>query len=378
MRGAGRTVIVACTVLAVAACGGGGDGGDDGEDVGMTEPDVPTPHGKPTTLPTFASLGLYAADAPVNTKPPLDAPVDPNSDAFVARIVQFAAERGGAVIAYGQFSSTVFFATDSTPRIEVGLPCGSAWELGVSKATGVPVPSFAEPANEVDGADNPVPATGCGDSADQDNHMVVLDLGSRCEYDLWQARKVNGKWLASWANAISMDSKGIYPKGLSTRGSGFAFTGGVIWPDELKSGHIGHALVFSYPLTRAGGPVPPASESDGWSDDATALPEGAHLRLDPSLDLSTSGLTGVELTVARALQEYGLYLVDDGGGIQFYAVDPASVDGDPYGGTLPSDQDYLFLPNLPLDRLQVLELPPQDPNFQSKLAPESNACVTFG
>jgi hypothetical protein len=365
-----RAVMVAFTL--VLGCGGGGG------DTDLAGPEVPTPEGKPTALPTFGSLGLYAADAPINTKVPANATVDPNSDVYVAKIVQFADERGGSVIAYGQYSSTVFFATTSTTRLELALPCGPAWELGVSKVTGVPVPSFAEPANDVDGADNPVPAAGCGDASDQDNHMVVLDLAARCEYDMWQARKVNGKWLASWGNAVSLDGRGVYARGLSTRGSGLAFLGGVIWPDELKSGHIGHALVFSYPLTRDGGPVAPATESDGWSGDAAALPEGAFLRLDPSLDLSTLTLSSVELTVARALQEYGLYLVDDGGGIQFYAVDPSSVEGDPYDGLLPVAQDYLFLPGLPLDRLQVLTLPPQDPDFQDKLQLENNSCVTFG
>ena len=56
--------------------------------------------------------------------------------------------------------------------------------------------------------------------------MIIMDLGTRCEYDFWQARKVSGKWIASWGNSISLDSSGVYEKALSTRGSGFAFPEG--------------------------------------------------------------------------------------------------------------------------------------------------------
>lgn len=74
---------------------------------------------------------------------------------------------------------------------------------------------------------------------------VVVDLDARCEYDLWQARRSDGGWEASWAGGISMDGDGAYPHGMSTRGSGLASLGGVIWPDELQSGRIEHALAFS-------------------------------------------------------------------------------------------------------------------------------------
>lgn len=50
----------------------------------------------------------------------------------------------------------------------------------------VPIPDWAEPG--FDGGHLP---TGCGEDSDQDNHMIILDLSTRCEYDLWQARKTN-------------------------------------------------------------------------------------------------------------------------------------------------------------------------------------------
>ena len=362
------------TTLLVACDGGGEDGAPGTSRDGDTDATVGT---KPDALPAFADLDLYADDAPVNAPIPAGAPLDPESADYVAKIAEIAADPDTPpVLAYGQYSSTVFTADTDTPRRDVHLTCGGPWGLGVDTLADVPIPDYAEAAWDADGADNPVPTGGCGENADQDNHLIILDLANRCEYDLWQARKENGRWVASWANAIPLDSSGIYAHGLSTRGSGFAFAGGLVWPDELNTGEIRHALVMSYPLTRAGGPVPPASESDGWSSDPAALPEGARLRLDPTLDLGSLPLTPVERALARAMQTYGIYLVDDGGNPQLYAVDPASVSRFPYDH-LDLAEDYERLDGIPWDKLQVLQLPSQDPDFQDHLALPDDGCATF-
>ena len=336
-------------------------------------PEIP---GAPTSLP---QIRLYSPESPFNQRVPTDAPIDPNSKKFVNAIVQEAQNTGGLTVILKQFSTTVFFTDASTPRHDVKLTCGPAWELGVQWLKSVPIPDFAQPTVDVDGADNPIKPGECSDEADQDNHMVLVDLNSRCEYDFWQMRKEEGQWVASWGNAISIDGTGVFEKGLSARGSGFAFLGGLIWPHELRQGHIDHALVIIMAphLVRVGGPVPPATESDGTSNLPEALPEGARLRLDPALDLEALNLTPAERTIARAMQEYGLIVADVGGlGVAIQAIDPRSVQGNPYAGLLP-DEDFPVLKNIPLDKLQVLKLPPQDANFQAKLAIPDDGCAQF-
>jgi hypothetical protein len=361
---------VSFILLFLGACGGGGAALDDGG-VGLDAAPLPD---KPASLPTYASLSLFSADSALNQPIAADATVDPASDSYVEGFTS----AGGLLIQLRQYSSPVYVADATTPTYDVVLPCGRAWELGTDALLGVPIPNWAEPSNDVDGAGNPVRAGRCSASSDQDNFMVVLDLATRCEYDLWQARRVEGGWEASWASALSMDSDGIHAHGLSSRGSGFAWLGGVIWPDELAAGRIEHALVFSYPFTLSGGPVSPATESDGEINRSFALPEGAHVRLDPSLDLDALGLVGAERTVAEAMQVYGLYLVDNGGdsGMGLYAVDPSSVMGDPYAGLLP-DVDYPSLPKIPLDKLQTLTLGPQNAAFQDTIALEVDACNRY-
>ncbi|CAM2011663.1 hypothetical protein APED_33675 [Acanthopleuribacter pedis] len=331
-----------------------------------------TQTGRPQSLPDFASLQLYDGDSPLNQAIAADAPVDPHSAALIAGMQN----AGALVVQVGQYSAPVFFAEPDTPRVTVNLACGVPWELGVTAMDNVPMPAWAEAAEDVDGAANPPVA--CGEDADQDNHLVVLDPVNRCEYTFWQARRENGVWTASYGAAISMDSDGIFPNGMSSRGSGFSFLGGLIWPDELRTGRIQHALVFSYPFVSAGGPVAPATDSDGVSDAAFAIPEGARLQLDPDLDLAALDLTPYERTIARALQEYGMFLVDQGGasGIGLYAVDPVSAARNPYEGLWPNE-DYVALPNIPLSAFRVLALGEQDASFRERLRLPDNACVTY-
>ncbi len=334
---------------------------------------TPSPNGKPEDL---VRIPLYSSANPFAKKIESNPEIDPNSDAMVEGIVSQAAV--GFVIAQKQWTVPVFYADENTPRYDVTLKCGKEWEIGVTKLKNVPIPDWAEPSDDDhEGGINPDGCGGSDNGLDEgDFAMAVIDTSTRCEYDFWQAKKTKGKWAASWANSISIGSDGIFEKGISCRGSGFALLNGLIWPDELKAGRIDHALAFAYDLTRAGGPVSPATDSDGTSKGSDTMPEGARVQLDPTLDLDSLGLTDYEKTIAKALQEYGMILVDDGGGMAFYVVHPISAKNNPYEGILP-DKDYVYLENIPVDKFRVLKLPEQDADWQDNLGLVENACADF-
>lgn len=328
----------------------------------------------PANLPAFPLLNLYSNESVFNTAIGNDPAIDPDSDDLIEGLLlseEF-------VIQVGQFSATVFFAGANTPQHDVELPCGEFWELGISELRNVPIPEWATPSDDVDGGDSP--PIGCGEESAQDNFLIVLDLENRCEYDFWQARQENGEWVASFGTGFEMDGPGVHPNGMSSRGSGFAFLGGVIWPSELIAGKINHPLAFSYEFPKAGGPVSPATDSDGVSTESFALPEGARLQLDPEFDLSSLDLTDYELTIATAMQEYGLILVDRGGAgpVGFYAVDPSSATSNDYSDIW-GDEDFIALDGLTIADLplRVLELPEQNSGFRSNLQLASNSCVDY-
>jgi hypothetical protein len=268
---------------------------------------------------------------------------------MVQRLVAGAVQ--GFPIAAGAWTFPVYSAAVSSPRFDVSLTVSWAPARLMS---GVPIPLQAAP-----------------DPAG-DQSLTVLDPATNCEYDFWGASKgADGKWSAWWANATMLNGNGIYAGGSSTRASGFANGLGLIRPEELAAGHIDHALVFGFPDTKAGGPVSPATHSDGVSSVPGAIPEGARVQLDPLLDLNSLGLNDWQKTVARALQTYGMFLSDSGGTTSLYAVNTQSVGvAYPWG-----DATYPLMPTSLLSHMRVLTFPPQNPSPPAFLVP--TPCATL-
>lgn len=111
-------------------------------------------------------------------------------------------------------------------------------------------------------------------------------------------------------------------------------------------------------------------------NDPWAIPEGARVRLDPSLNLDRLGLTPYERTIAEALQTYGIYLGDDGGGLALQAINPISASGAIYDGLLP-DQRYVSLNGIPVNRFQVLDFPQPTPASELDIRVVSTPCAEF-
>jgi hypothetical protein len=70
------------------------------------------------------------------------------------------------------------------------------------------------------------------------------------------------------------------------------------------------------------GRVSPARNDDGDNPDARALREGTLLQLDPRIRVGRLPIPDWQKTIARALQRYGMYLVDEGGTLSIGAENP--------------------------------------------------------
>lgn len=285
---------------------------------------------------TFAQFSLYSADSPFNQEIPENPQIDPNSELMVQSLIVSKNENGFS-LDLADWTIPVFYANGNTRKYDVKLTPDWTDEATI---TGIPIPDGAFPDPEDDG------------------HMVIIDFSSGLEYDFWQAKKENGAWSASWSSTISLSSDGVYPNGGSCRGSGFALLAGVIWPEELVSGKIDHALVFCYDRVKGSIAVWPATEADGESTSPNAIPEGARVQLDPSLDLNTLGLTPVEMTIAKALQQYGMILCDRAAAFKLQGVSRLSYQRDPYNG-LP---DVVLLNAIPADKFRIIKMTVNDLN----------------
>lgn len=184
-----------------------------------------------------------------------------------------------------------------------------------------------------------------------DGLIAIVDTVHRMEWDFWAAsRNPNGTWKRTWyqgrmlltartGDRYYLDGLGSSYIANSARGSGFALVPGLIRPAELRSGFIPHALALAIPSPASGGCVPPATNSDEESDSGYpfALPDGARIRLKPSVWTDTAiaaqPWTFVEKTIARALRDYGAFIADSTGPgqVALYAENPTYYP-DPYQG----------------------------------------------
>lgn len=323
--------------------GGGVDGSDGQKPASVQRPDP-----------------LYSSDSPFNIRIGSSPQIDPNSSEMIEGLVrQF--DLQGFSIGVRESAIAVYEVNADTPVRDVRL--AAEW-TSATVFESIPVPDYAQP------------------DPNNDREMALFDPVTRCEYDFWQVRNVDGRWVASWANSISLDGTGFFslsPGGARAGGSGLL--GGLIWPQELTDGRIDHALIFSHGETKSGGPVPPANQTDGWSDSDQAIPEGALLQLDPSFDINSLQYE-FERVIALALQEYGMYLLDStAGGLQLYAVNPLSVSAEPYELTIPEErweEDQWVELTIPVDRFRVLEMGPQDPDPPQGLASAAGCGVHSG
>lgn len=319
--------------------------------------------------------GLYSASSPFNQPIPANPAIEPGSAEMVQGLVKAEAEEN-FVLTVGRWTVSTYFAGPSTPSSNValrkappqwgedpgyvGFPPG--WSDSLSRQLpfemrGVPIPPGAEADPSLDA------------------HMTVIDPAANCEYDFYGAHQTAQGWQAIWGNSTPLNGSGVYPNGMGTKASGFAGSAGLIWPQELKEGHIDHALFFAYPYTKSGGPVSPATSADGLSTMPGALPEGARVQLDPGLDLDALRLAPYQETIARAMQTYGMILGDTGGAFALFAVGRNSFPTDPYKDLLPAG-DYPDLGAIPADRFRVLSLPAQQ--YKPPLQLDPSGCGSFG
>jgi hypothetical protein len=198
---------------------------------------------------------------------------------------------------------------------------------------------------------------------DNDAQLVVWQPSTDTVWEFWKARKVNGLWQACWGGRLSSasSSEGVFPAPYGAAASGISLLGGLITLDELRSGHIDHAIAMSLPLTRRGVIVSPANRTDGWSSDPDAVAEGTRLRLDPALDLSTLHLTPVGQMIATAIQRYGVVIRDTSGSVTVYVENPSPymTNGrpNPYAEFFKGVPTYALLKGVPWDRLQAVAPP---------------------
>jgi hypothetical protein len=149
-----------------------------------------------------------------------------------------------------------------------------------------------------------------GRDADGDRHALLVDR-DRCRlFELYALRREAGRWTAGSGATWSLRKPRMRPAGwTSADAAGLPILPLLARYPEVRRGRITHALRMTVSETRRAF-VFPARHFASSSDDPALPRMGERLRLKASVNIS--GLPSQARVVARAMQEYGLIVADNG------------------------------------------------------------------
>ena len=300
-----------------------------------------------------APFHFFSPDSFWNRSLPANAPLDPSSAAVVGAFDKEIV--GRTEINTTEYSVPIYTVPADMIPVRVTLvdpwraPGGYALQAAWDE---VPLPPDAEPA------------------AGTDKQLVVWQPSRNRMWEFWMLRHTPTGWHAAWGGAIRKVSSNLgsygpeaWPGATQLWGasaSSLSIAGGLITLEDLERGQINHALAMGIYNPRAGVYASPAKRTDGLSTKPLSLPEGAHLRLDPNLDLGALHLPRLTLMIAEAAQRYGIVIRDTvAGDVVFYAQDPTPTGTKPYtepNGYYGGQSPRQFLASFPWRHLELLKM----------------------
>jgi hypothetical protein len=297
----------------------------------------------------FSSTGFW------NEEPPVSAPLDPDSAAVVSELGrEVVAEEDagkGPAINTTSWSVPVYTVSAGQATVKVALEDASKCPALQAAWDAVPLPADAKPAGG------------------EDKHLVVWQPSTNKLWEFWHLEKTTAGWEAAWGGAIEHASSDSGAYGLEAwagamaswgaSASSLSIVGGLITLEDLEKGQIDHALAIAVPETRGGVYASPAQRTDGWHTEAGSLPEGAHLRLEPGLNLASLHLPRFTLMLAEAAQKYGIFVRDSAANVALYAQDPTPTGTNPYTGKtgyFEGKSPTQLLALFPWNHLQLLKM----------------------
>jgi hypothetical protein len=187
-----------------------------------------------------------------------------------------------------------------------------------------------------------------------DSQIIIINSETGDEWGFWQARPFGrNSWQAVNGYHYNIRWSGVPPPGFSSRGARVPYLAGLIRKCEIERGAIDHAIAFAYdyPCSREtcreqGFPrhVYPARGSDGKGTYRYDFPEGTRLQLDPQATEKDvrrwCGSDRACRVIVKALQEYGMITIDNGGHPKIYP----EYNGTAQWGTLLTDKTPSKIP----------------------------------
>jgi hypothetical protein len=322
---------------------------------GSSKPSGDPPGERLSKQPSATPFRFFAPSSFWNSEVPATAAPDPESPAVVqeltAQVIAEEQAKDGPWINTTPYGIPIYTVPAEQPKTTVHLVDPRHHRSLAAAWRSVPLPATAMPA--------------VGTDAD----LFLWQPSTDRLWEFWRLKHTTAGWRAVWGGAMRdvQSSPGVYgrdswPGAEPTWGvsaSSLSLVGGVISLEDLHDGQIDHALAMAVPEVRRGVYASPARRTDGRSLLPDSLPEGAHLRLNPSLDLESLHLAPLTLEIARAAQRYGIIVTDSSPIVEIYAQDPPPTGSDPYtapNGYFEGEYPNQLLASFPWEQLELLEM----------------------
>ena len=157
-----------------------------------------------------------------------------------------------------------------------------------------------------------------------DGHLHVISPDKRTVIETWVATRHTNTSIT----ALRVEQNDLYGSGIldgGTRAYGGSAIGGLVRTHELNAGTVPHAVAVAMNPDQLVQPsVWPANADDGWYPGGGTIPMGTLFAIPGHINVENLGLNREALMIARAMQNYGAYVVDQGAPFVVYVEQGAS------------------------------------------------------
>ncbi len=283
----------------------------------VADPSTGDPSGIPDGAGGVSSEGAPSEGAPA---PEITATVGPYFTApmFFNTDVSKAPKAANSAATIAALAAAGGWGNGNKMQIDFGLDVLSANSTTPNRAF-TPTDDFFTP--DCDRTTVPVPPggniedeSGYACTGDGDCHLLVFDASAKRLYEMFRANITStfqGGCLAVWDATRAFTSTLRGDQCTSADAAGFPIAPLLFTADEVKAGHIDHAIRFILPNSRVRrGFVRPATHGTNTTGGTNAPHYGVHFRL--RADFPIASLRPGAQVVARAMQKFGMYHADGG------------------------------------------------------------------
>lgn len=338
---------------------------------------------------------FFSAESPWNAPIPVDAVYSPEGD---ARIQKLANPSLVFQVKKSDWTQWVYHAKESDPTVTFFISSTHLPDNTDNSRDGyveIKMPAEA------------VPDPGCSTcpggfrkgwddgSPGFDGHITIIDPAGEYSHEFWHTGfdENTGNYTAVSYARIPLDGKGVNIQGQltekltgeyrnpdfltygwgSSRSYGGSNLGGLIMKGDITEGKIDHALAILMPFSfigfpESGYPLYPATKAEYACAETGPIVMGTRFAIPRDIDINSLGLSAACKALAKALQEYGAYLIDSAGeGNVNLNADGVGAQGEAEALNARSDEMKKLL-----SLLRIVQ--PEDPSINTNTLPKPPGC----